>query len=133
MKRILTLLLLAGLTAVLAQAKTYQVCSPDGKTVITVDAGKQLTWSATHKGQQIITPSALSMTVGGKTVGDRPSVRKARTEQVSGTVNAPFWRQARIEQRYNQLTLDLGGGWSVVFRAYDGEGVAYRFVSTSVK
>ena len=110
MKRILTLLLLAGLTFGLAQAKTYQVCSPDGKTVITVDAGKQLTWSATHKGQQVLAPSALSMTVGGKTIGEKPSVRKAKTERVSNTVTAPFWRQARIEQRYNQLTLDLGGG-----------------------
>ncbi len=133
MKRILTLLLLAGLTFGLAQAKTYQVSSPDGKTVITVDAGKQLTWSATHKGQQVLAPSALSMTVGGKTIGEKPSVRKAKTERVSNTVTAPFWRQARIEQRYNQLTLDLGSGWSVIFRAYDDEGVAYRFVSTSVK
>ena len=133
MKRILTLVLLAVAIAAPVQAKTYQVSTPDGRTVITVEAGKQLTWAVTHNGKQVLAPSALSMTVAGKTVGENPSVRKARTEQVRNTVEAPFWRQAQIEQCYNQLTLDLGGGWSVLFRAYDGEGVAYRFVSTSVR
>ena len=133
MKRFFTFFLLAVLTAGLAQAKNYQLRSPDGQTVVTIEAGKQLSWAVTHNGQQVLAPSALSMTVGGKTIGDNPSVRSARTETVRGTINAPFWRQARIEQSYNQLTLNLKDGWSVVFRAYDGEGVAYRFTSTSVK
>ena len=133
MKRILTLVLLAVAIAAPVQAKTYQVSTPDGRTVITVEAGKQLTWAVTHNGKQVLAPSALSMTVAGKTVGENLSGRKAKTERVSNTVTAPFWRQANIEQSYNQLTLDLGGGWSVLFRAYDGEGVAYRFVSNSVK
>ena len=133
MKRFFTFFLLAVLAAGLAQAKNYQLRSPDGQTVVTIEAGKQLSWAVTHNGQQVLAPSALSMTVGGKTIGDNPSVRSARTETVRGTINAPFWRQARIEQSYNQLSLNLKDGWSVVFRAYDGEGVAYRFTSTSVK
>ena len=133
MKRLFTFLLLAALTAAGAQARSYQVNSPDGKTVITVEAGTQLSWSVSHNGHQILVPSAISMTVAGKVIGENPIVRSARTEKVNGSVTAPFWRQAHIVENYNQLTLTLKDGWSVVFRAYDGEGVAYRFVSSTVK
>lgn len=133
MKRLFTFLLLAALTAASAQARSYQVKSPDGKTVITVEAGTQLSWSVSHNGHPILVPSAISMTVAGKVIGENPIVRSARTEKVKGSVTAPFWRQAHIVENYNQLTLTLKDGWSVVFRAYDGEGVAYRFVSSTVK
>ncbi|MCR5709340.1 MAG: glycoside hydrolase family 97 protein [Bacteroidales bacterium] len=133
MKRILTLFLLAALSVTALQAKIYVVSSPDLRTRIKVETGEQLTWSVTHAGQVVILPSAISMTVAGREIGKDVKVRSAKTASESGTVEAPFWRQASIGQNYNQLTLDLGGGWSVVFRAYDGEGVGYRFVSTSVK
>jgi len=133
MKRLLTFLLLAALTAAGAQAKIYKVTSPDGKTAVEVEAGDQLTWKVIHGGQTVLAPSALSMTVAGKEIGRNAKVKSAKTEKVKNTVDAPFWRQARIEERYNELNLTLDNGWGVTFRAYDGEGVAYRFWSTSVK
>ena len=133
MKRILTYFLLAALCAGTAQAKVYVVSSPDRKTEVEIKVEDGITWSVSHARHEVLAPSALSLTVNGRDICQKPRVKSAKTEKVKNTVDAPFWRQARIEQSYNQLTLDLGDGWSVVFRAYDGEGVAYRFVSTSVR
>ena len=133
MKRMLTILLLAALSAGSLQAKVYVVSSPDKRTEVTVTVDDRITWSVTHAGHDVLAPSALSMTVAGKEIGRNPQVKSAKTDKVKDAVKAPFWRQADINERYNQLTLDLGDGWGVTFRAYDGEGVAYRFWSTSVK
>ena len=133
MKRLLSFLLLAALATGGVQAKSYKLTSPDGKTVVEVEAGADITWRVTHNGRDVLAPSALSMTVGERVIGDNPRVKSAKTEKVKNTVDAPFWRQAKIQERFNQLTLTLDDGWGVTFRAYDGEGVAYRFWSTSLK
>ncbi len=132
MKRILCLFFLASLAIPGAQAKVYQVASPDGLTKVTVDVKDRITWSVWHGNQEILAPSALSMTVAGKEIGLNPRVRSAKVTSTAGTVVAPFWRQASIDERYNELNLVIGDGWSVIFRVYDNEGVAYRFQSTSV-
>ena len=137
MKRFFTFFLLAAfagaLTAGSAQAKVYKLSSPDGRTSVEVDVQKQITWSVRHGGRQVLAPSAISLTAAGNVIGYDARVKSARTEKIRGTVAAPFWRQAVIEERYNELELTLPDGWSLTFRAYDGEGVAYRFSSTSLK
>ena len=137
MKRFFTFFLLAAfagaLTAGSAQAKVYKLSSPDGRTSVEVDVQKQITWSVRHGGQPVLAPSAISLTAAGNVIGYDARVKSARTEKIRGTVAAPFWRQAAIEERYNELELTLPDGWSLTFRAYDGEGVAYRFSSTSLK
>jgi len=137
MKRFFTFFLLAAfacaLTAGSAQAKVYKLSSPDGRTSVEVDVQKQITWSVRHGGQQVLAPSAISLTAAGNVIGYDARVKSARTEKIRGAVAAPFWRQAVIEERYNELELTLPDGWSLTFRAYDGEGVAYRFSSTSLK
>lgn len=137
MKRFFTFFLLAAfagaLTAGSSAAKVYKLSSPDGRTAVEVDVQKQITWSVRHGGQQVLAPSAISLTAAGNVIGYDARVKSARTEKIRGTVAAPFWRQAVIEERYNELELTLPDGWSLTFRAYDGEGVAYRFSSTSLK
>ena len=137
MKRFFTFFLLAAfagaLTAGSAAAKVYKLSSPDGRTSVEVDVQKQITWSVRHGGRQVLAPSAISLTAAGNVIGYDARVKSARTEKIRGTVAAPFWRQAVIEERYNELELTLPDGWSLTFRAYDGEGVAYRFSSTSLK
>ena len=137
MKRFFTFFLLAAfagaLTAGSAAAKVYKLSSPDGRTAVEVDVQKQITWRVRHGGQQVLAPSAISLTAAGNVIGYDARVKSARTEKIRGTVAAPFWRQAAIEERYNELELTLPDGWSLTFRAYDGEGVAYRFSSTSLK
>ena len=133
MKRFFTFFLLVALTVAGADAKIYKLTSPDRKTEVTVDAGRQIVWSVTHHGKEVLAPSAVSMTVDGKIIGLDVKVKSAKTEKVKQTVPSPLWRQASLTESYNQLTLELGDGWGLTFRAYDGEGVGYRFWSTSVK
>ena len=132
MKRIIFCLLLAALAAGSAQAKIYRLASPNGRTTIEVNDQGRLTWSVSHNGQRILAPSVLSMNVAGKEIGDL-KVKSAKTEKVQSAIAATFWRQMFISYTYNQMELTLSDGWSVVFRAYDKEGVAYRFESTSLK
>ena len=133
MKRIFIFLLLSVLTAGGVQAKVYKVTSPNGRTSIEIDVQDRITWSVTHNGQKILAPSVISMTVGNKDIAYGVTVRSAKIDRVKNTVSAPFWRQAFIEESYNQLRLLLTNDWYILFRAYDGEGVAYRFVSSSLR
>ena len=77
MKRILTFFLLAALAIAVADAKTYKLSSPDGKTVIEVDAAAQIIWKVSHKGQVVLTPSVLSMSVGDREIGRNAKVKSA--------------------------------------------------------
>lgn len=49
----------------------------------------------------------------------------ARRETVERVVEAPFYRQARFTEHYNQLRLTFEGGYAVTFRVFD-QGCAYR-------
>ena len=139
MKRLFTFFLLAAfagaLTAGSAAAKVYKLSSPDGRTAVEVDVQKQkpVCWSVRHGGRQVLAPSAISLTVSGNEIGRDARVRDDVHRKVNRMVSAPFWRQAVIQERYNELELVLADGWSLTFRAYDGEGVAYRFSSTELK
>lgn len=133
MKRILLLTFLTLLSATAVQARVYKFSSPDGRTAVEVDVQQSIAWRVFHDGSEVLAPSTLSMTVGTKVIGRNPKVKSAKTVTVKETVEAPFWRQARIDASFSQMELKLADGWSVIFRAYDGEGVAYRFTSASVR
>ena len=133
MKRILTFFLLVFMAVGGAYAKDYTLTSPDRKTRVDISVNERITWSVKHNGRTILAPSAISLTAGQREIGLNPKVKSAKTDKVKNTVKAPFWRQASIEEHYNQLTLNLDDGWGITFRAYDGEGVAYRFWSTSLR
>ena len=133
MKRIFTFFLLLALAAGSAHGKVYTLSSPDGRTFIEVNVQQQITWRVTHNRQPILAPSAISMTVAGNEIGVNAKVRSDKRTRVEQTVAAPLWRQAVIEESYNQLELTLAGGWTLTFRAYNKEGVAYRFSATEVK
>ena len=133
MKRILTIILLAALTAAGAEAKSYKLSSPNGRTVVEIDVQSRITWSVSHNGHRILAPSTVSMTVSGKDIAAGKNVKSVQTSKFKDTIWAPFWRQMFINYSYTQLELTLSDGWSLIFRAYDKEGVAYRFESSTVK
>ena len=133
MKRFFTFFLLFTLATGGMQAKVYTLSSPNGRTSVEVNVQERISWSVRHDGQRVLAPSVISMSVNGKDIAYDVTVRSSKIEKVRNTVSAPFWRQAFIEESYNQLRLLLTNDWLLIFRAYDGEGVAYRFVSTSVR
>ena len=104
-------------------AKDYTVSSPNGKNTATVD--ERLNITVSHTGKQVVTVKADLNAHAG-------TVRGARTSHVAETVQAPFYRQRKVDIEGNQLDLRLGDGFGLQVRVYD-EGVAYRFYTTNKK
>lgn len=128
MKRIL----ISGVCAVLsicAGARSFSVKSPSGNNVITLETGKELVWSVEHDGQQVLEPSALSMTLAdGRVLGPGSKARSGRITEVRGDIHPVLYRKSVIKDDYNCLTVKFRGKFNVELRAYDS-GVAYRFVT----
>jgi alpha-glucosidase len=76
----------------------------------------------------MLSPSPISLVFeGGGIVGPSPIVEAATTESVRETIRPPVAeKRSIIPDVYNQMTLRLAGGFSLIVRAYD-DGVAYRF------
>ena len=124
------------LAAVLAVLSTVQcsesgpefcVVSPDGSLAVTVNTLENLTYTVSRNGRPLLESSAIGLhfadgyTTDGASLAGRP-----RRTRHTGTIEAPFYRQARFTEQYNELTLPLEGGCALTFRVYD-EGCAYRF------
>lgn len=111
------------------KSKDFEVKSPDGNITIRVSANEKLQWSVLHKGQQILTPSSLSLQLqDGTVLGNQPKVTSSPVEKINSVINAVNYKKARIPDQYQQLTLNCKGDFSVVFRVYN-DAVAYRFTT----
>jgi alpha-glucosidase len=131
MKKILTnsffLFLLCPFVINAQKATTYEIKSPDGDIVVKLEAGAKLQWSVQHRGQTIITPSSISLSLqSGEALGDHAEVLSAKTESINMKFTAINYRKSVISDVYNQLTLTCKGDYGIIFRVYD-DAVAYRF------
>lgn len=123
---IVAALAVCGIAAGVVNAKEYTLSSPDGHVRLTVDAGKRLTWSLMHDSTTVIAPSPISLSISdGKVLGASPRVKKVSTRKVDTSFATPFYKKSEVKDVYNELTLRLSDGLSVIFRAYD-DGAAYR-------
>jgi alpha-glucosidase len=121
----LLLLCLAVFSA--PKEKVYEVKSPDGSIILKVEAGSKMLWSVQHKGQQIIVPSILSLSLQkGEILGDNAKITASKTISVNTKFNAINYRKSVVSDIYNQLTLNCKGDFGIIFRVYD-DAVAYRF------
>ncbi|WP_184548416.1 glycoside hydrolase family 97 protein [Mucilaginibacter sp. FT3.2] len=114
----------------LAQSsKSYHVKSPDGKIDLGVTTGSAISWQVKHQDTEIITPSAISMTLAnGEVLGKNAVVKSAKTSSADQYFNTPIYKKDKVHDQYNQVTIGFKGDYSVVFRAYN-DGVAYRFIT----
>jgi len=120
-----TLLLFCSLTSHAQKAKVHQLKSPNGNIVLNIEASAKLQWSVQHKGQSIIAPSAISLTLqSGEVLGDN-AVITPKTENVNATITTINYVRSTISDVYSQVTLNCKDGYGVIFRAYD-DAVAYR-------
>ena len=122
-------------------AKDYTVSSPNGKNVATVD--KSLNITVSHSGKQVMTIKAdqtyclfphweQSVPTLGTKHSHAGTVKGARTSRIAESIQAPFYRQRKIDIEGKQIDLKLRDGFGMQVRAYD-EGVAYRFYTTNKK
>ena len=136
MLRFVTLIALsvALATPVHAQrAQHYQLNSPDGATVLSVDVGERVTYSVAHRGRSVLDASPISLTLdavsGARTLGVHDRVRTTDTHSVRDSIRPVTpTKRAVVQDRFNALRLRFAD-YGLEFRAYD-EGIAYRWVLT---
>ena len=118
--------LIFWLTALAMAQQDYSLLSPDKRIEIKIHAADRLKYDLFFKGKALLQDSQLSINIDHVELGLIPKVASAR-ESSSDRVLEPPVRQkfAKIRDHYNQLRLEMAGGWTVVFRAYN-EGAAYR-------
>src|SRR5437660_7499385 len=125
--------LLALLAALLTTAGTvaaqssYDLRSPDNRIEIRIRTVPAVRYDVLLKGRALLQDCTLSLDIDHKTLGLEPKVRTAKKRSYDQTVGPPVRQKfARIRENYNELRLEMEGGYAVVFRAYN-EGAAYRF------
>jgi len=104
----------------------YSLHSPDNRIAIEIHVAKQVTYDISLNGKLLMKNSTLAINVEGKTLGENPQVKGTKKDSADKILE-PVVRQKfeKIRERYNELRLEMDGGYAVVFRAYP-EGVAYR-------
>lgn len=109
---------------VTAQVNT-SLTSPDGKLTVRINADKQLTYSVLDDGKALMQDNLADIVFTAGKSGRFVSTTKPKT--IRESIQAPLYKQARLDDEYTQLTLKNNNGTSVEFRAYNS-GVAYRWV-----
>jgi len=106
---------------------SYDLRSPDGRIEVRIRTAQGIRYDVVLKGRAIMEDSSLSMDVDHKVLGRDAKVAGVKDSHVDRILE-PAVRQkfAKIRENYNELQINLDGGYAVAFRAYN-EGVAYRF------
>src|SRR5512135_3763152 len=122
----LSLLLAVSLTA---GNKTYYIQSPDSRIRVQVEVGEKITYSVQYNGKELVSPSPVSLTVNGKTLGWNARVKKDKVVPVDEVVTPVVkTKSASVRNHYNELILTFSDPFGLVFRVFN-EGVAYRFTT----
>ena len=105
----------------------YELSSPNGQLVLTVENGRVLQYSLSLEGRSVIHPSAICMTMqNGNIWGKNGEVVGTSTSSTSEKVYPVAGNYRELTDHYNELSLKFKDGYSVIFRMYN-EGMAYRF------
>jgi alpha-glucosidase len=113
--------------------KAYQLKSPDGKLIVSVNVDKSLSYSLAYQGNEMLASSPIALQLEGKTsFGINSKLKSAKTSSHNGTITAFAYKKDKIDDHYNELVLSFKEDFNLIFRAYN-EGMAYRFVSTAKK
>ncbi|HET6178533.1 MAG TPA: glycoside hydrolase family 97 protein [Candidatus Sulfotelmatobacter sp.] len=124
-------ILFAGFISTSAASQaSYDLRSPDGRIEVRIRTVGQISYDLVLKGQAVLENSKISLDVEHKKLGVQPKVIDSKQRSYDQVVE-PVVRQkfAKIRDHYNELRLNMDGGYAVVFRAYN-EGMAYRFETT---
>lgn len=108
--------------------KSYTLASPNGKLQLNVAINDSITYSVSLKGQTVIAPSVISMTLENQVLGKSANIRKAREHTSRGRIKPLYGKEAVLDNAFNELLIDFRGNYTIAFRAYD-EGLAYRFIT----
>jgi alpha-glucosidase len=106
----------------------YIFFSPDKEIKVKVRVDKNIYYSVFHKGEELLKPSAISMTINENVIlGKKPKITSIKQHSVKRKIY-PIIRQKskEIPENYSELSIAFAGNYSLRFRAFN-EGIAYRF------
>jgi alpha-glucosidase len=110
-----------------AAPSSFDLRSPDKRIEVRIRTAEGVRYDVILNGRAILEDSSLSINVDHKTFGKDASQVIHAKENSHDEVIEPVVRQkfAKIRDHYNEVRLEMDGGYTVTFRAYN-EGVAYR-------
>ncbi len=125
---LLFLTLVPLLCASFAPAQSsFDLRSPDKRIEVRIRTAHQVRYDVLLKGRALLQDSPLSLDIDHKKLGVDGKVVSAKTRSYDQTVEPPVRQKfAKIRENYNEVRIEMEGGYAVVFRAYN-EGAAYRF------
>lgn len=122
-----TLLFMGASTASAAEQNTT-LLSPDGQTQALISVGGQIKYSISQDGEEILSPSALSMTLSdGEIWGEGSKLESVSRYSEDQTIETPRYKSTQIEDKHNGVVLNFAD-YKLEFRAFD-DAIAYRFIS----
>jgi alpha-glucosidase len=109
-----------------AADSSYSLKSPDNRIEVQIHVAKKISYDVLLNNKVLLKDSTLAINIEGKTLGENPQVKSTKKDSADKILE-PVVRQkfAKIRERYNELKLEMDGGYAVTFRAYP-EGAAYR-------
>lgn len=114
-----------------ALAQNFRIASPDGTVSATVGStGGTTTYQVSYKGQTVISPSTLGITVDGQNLGQNATLGSAAIRTFRETYRT--WGNHPVATNwFNEATIPVTSGgtktpWQLEVRAYN-DGFAYRY------
>lgn len=129
MKHILAIALAAGMPF-MVHAKDYTLKSPSGNIDVTVSVDDSIHYSVARDGRTAVKSVGVGLLTADKDLGSKPAVKKVRRRSTNRIIEPVVpMKHSKINDKYNQLTIDFKGGYGLELRAYDN-GVAHRLVTS---
>ena len=106
---------------------SFDLRSPDQRIEVRIRTAHQLRYDVLLKGRALLLDCPLSLDIDHKKLGVDGKVISAKNRTYDQVVEPPVHQKfAKLRENYNEVRIDMDGGYAVVFRAYN-EGAAYRF------
>ncbi len=121
-------LLLLALSPMVTAEDGLNLTSPDGTIKVAVTVDKEVSYSVSVDGKEVLMPSRLSLQIDKKLdLQHKPKVVEVKRRSVDQVLEPEVRvKSATIRDHFNEMTLVFDNQYAVAFRAFDN-GVAYRY------
>jgi hypothetical protein len=104
----------------------HEVCSPDGRVLVTTETGADTRYSVAVDGAAAVTPSPVSLSLSGDRVFGRGAVTRVDERQGTEEFAMPHGKRARVRQPFREVAVVYAGGATLRARVFD-DGCAIRW------
>ena len=111
---------------------SYSLKSPDNRIEIQIHVAKEISYDVLLNNKILLKDSTLAINIDGKTLGENPQVKSSKKAGEDKTLEPVVHQKfAKIRERYNELKLEMDGGYAVTFRAYPEKKACFPTTSAN--